>query len=103
MGFMTNTTIIKLILSDEAKVRLSALALRDDSELDLDNCPEVTDWSGAVCGKFKFNKHHEQKEQLALNAISCLDDDVIQILVVHNNELDAKRINGVIRAMFAIE
>jgi hypothetical protein len=39
-------------LSPELKAELEALEKTPDSAIDLSDMPEITDWSGAVRGKF---------------------------------------------------
>jgi len=76
------------IITEEQLAELKALAEMPDEEIDFSDIPEVTDWSGAVVGKF----YRPVKEAVTVR----LDADV-----VHWLKRDGKgyqtRLNAILR------
>lgn len=65
--------------------------LSDNDEFDDGN------WQGAVRGMFKFSQRHIIAQELAHH----LEDEVLEILKQHNTHQDFKRINHMIKSMYA--
>jgi uncharacterized protein (DUF4415 family) len=78
-------------LTDAQRAELAALENLRDEDIDLSDMPEITDWTGAVRGKF----YRPVKQQLTLR----LDADVIHWFKTHpqGSEGYQTRINRALR------
>lgn len=90
---MSKTSELKRVkptskVTEEQSAELKALAEMPDEQIDLSDIPEITDWSGAVVGKF----YRPMKEAVTVR----LDADV-----VHWLKRDGKgyqtRLNAILR------
>lgn len=79
---------MKKVSEKQQKEDLRALAEMKDSEIDLSDIPEVTDWSGAMIGRF----YRPRKEPVTLR----LDADVLAWFK-RNGRGYQTRINAVLR------
>lgn len=94
---MTTKTIRQPVLTSKALQELEALKGQPIDLTDPD-APEVTDWSQAELGKFKFTKHYTLQEQTLSKAF---DADVIE-WITHQDNNTQKSINEMLRQMMSI-
>lgn len=81
-------------LSKKAERELRALAAMSDDDIDLSDAPEVTDWTGAVVGKF----YVPRKTPLTIR----VDVDVLAWLRSKGKGYQT-RLNGILRNAMLVE
>lgn len=77
-------------ITPEIRANLDQIAARSDDAIDLSDAPEITDWSGAVPGRF----FRPVKQQVTLR----LDADVLHWFKTHGGDRGYQtRINAALR------